>query len=403
MNREFLPEAVLGITLGLLLAVLAVYRTAKAPSKGVQARGAVVGVLLYPIIAAQVLVTDGLTAVGLVLLLVMVCLPVAGMVLAERTPWVEGPAAQVARALVSIGLSAAMLIAAAQTLSMLSLVDPRTLVVVLAAVTGLLVAAEGAVASGRIGSLAYWLLIVPIVLVLALAVFLGNVGQAVSPIIIIDGVPIATVAALMVAFLVLGAADDPLSGSHRDGAWSPVRVLSMVVAVVLLVVFGMLMFFGGAIIAPSVQFFVVPANIDALPGLAGVLLAVLTLLFAAVVAHALSGVRAVAGGGAGDIRLFALGVAAAVLVALIDPGLDWVVIVAALVAGSLFGATNPRGVLAGLVGAGVLAVVLTVTGAMTWGWWAALATAGVAVIGRVLSTGPHQPSLPERQPEEVTG
>jgi membrane protein implicated in regulation of membrane protease activity len=92
-----------------------------------------------------------------------------------------------------------------------------------------------------------------------------------------------------------------------------------------------------------------------------------------------------------------------VLVALVNPGLHWVVIATALVAASLFGSTNSRGVVGGLVGAAVLLVVLTVTGAMQWGWWAALAVAAVAVAGRLLSTGAEPPVEAERQPEALTG
>jgi len=187
----------------------------------------------------------------------------------------------------------------------------------------------------------------------------------------------------MVAFLVLGTADTALAASHRIGGWSPVRVLGGVFGVVILIVFGLLMFFGGAVIAPTIQFFVVPANIDALPGLAGVLLAVLTLLFAAVVAGALAGLRPTAD--AAGLGWLIGGAAIAAGVALLDPGLDWVVVATALAAASLALATTARGVLCGLIGAGVLIVVLTVTGAMTWSWWAALAIVVVAVVGRLLS------------------
>lgn len=401
MNREFLPEAVAGITVGLLLAVLAVYRTSKAPSAGVMARGGMIAILLYAIIASQVLVTDGLTAIGMVLLLIMVCLPVVGMMLAERETRVAGTGPDVARIIVSIGLVAAMLIAAAQTLSTLSRVDPRTLVVVLAVVTGLLVALEGGRASGRIGSLAVWLLIVPIVLCLALGFLLGSVGQAVSPIIRTGGVPVATVVCLMVAFVVLGAADAGLAASHRAGGWSPVRVLGGVFVVLILLVFSMLMFFGGAIIAPTVQFFVVPANIDALPGLAGVLLAVLSLLFAAVVASALSGLRPVAE--SASVRTFVLGAAAAVVVALVNPGLEWVVIATGLVAAAVALARTARGVLGGLVAAAVVIVVLTLTGSMTWGWWSALGIAAVAGVGWALSLGAPQPEVQQEEHESLTG
>lgn len=399
MNREFLPEAVLGITVGLLLAVLAVYRTAKAPKAGALARGGMITVLLYAVIASQVLVTDGLTIIGLVLLLVMVCVPVGGMLLAERgAPALTGSAATATRVVVSIGLAAAMLIAAAQTLSMLSLVDPRTLVVVLAAVAGLLVALDGLRASGRIGSLAVWLLIVPILLSLALGFLLGTIGQAVSPIIRTGGVPVATVVCLIVTFVVLGAADGGLAASHRLGGWSPVRVLGAVFLVVILIVVGLLMFFGGAIIAPSVQFFVIPANLNAIPGPAGLILAVLTLLFAALVASALAGLLPVAGESAAtpaepavaaparaEVRLVAAGAGAAVLVALVNPGMDWMVIAASLAAAALAVATSERGVRIGLAGAVVLVVVLTLTGTMSWGWWPALAVVAVAAVSRVAS------------------
>ena len=419
MNREFLPEAVIGITVGLLLAVLAVYRTKKAPSSGVMTREGMISILLYAIVAAQVLVRDGMTIIGLVLLLVMVCLPVVGMMLVARGPRVAGTPARVGRTIVSVGLAAAMLIAAGQTLSMLSLVDPRTLVIVLAAVTGLLVAFDGMRAAGRIGSLAVWLLTVPILLTLVLGFLLGNAGQAVSPIIRTGGVPIATVVSLMAAFLVLGAADSALAASHKAAGWSPVRVLGGVFVVVILIAFGMLMFFGGAIVAPTVQFFVIPANLDALPGLAGVILAVLTMLFAAIVASALSGLLAVgvgadeaavadqsdAGDGevvvrpaaqATDLRLFGIGVGVALLIALVNPSMEWVVIATSLAAAAVATATAARGVLIGLVVAGVLVVVLTVTGSMTWGLWTVLSVAGVAIVARAVS-GPATPTA------EVTG
>ena len=116
-----------------------------------------------------------------------------------------------------------MLIAAGQTLATLCRVDPRTTVVVLAALTGFVVAAEGLRASGRIGSLAVWLLIVPIVICLALGVLLGNVGQAVSPIIVTPGLSWSTVTALVIAFLMIGSADVGLVASRRAGGWSAVR------------------------------------------------------------------------------------------------------------------------------------------------------------------------------------
>lgn len=402
MNREFLPEAVLGITVALLLAVLAVYRTKKAPSSGVAFRGGVIATLLYGIVAAQVLVTDGLTIIGLVLLLVLLAMPVAGMVLADRMGRVEGAAATAGRAAVGVGLAAAMLIAAGQTLAMLGLVDPRTTVVVIALVTGLLVALEGLRASGRISSLALWLLIVPILLCLALGILLGSFGQAVNSIIVTPGLSIAAFICLLVAFLVLGAADAALAASRAEGGWSPVRLLGVVFAVVVLLVLGMLMFFGGAVLAPTVQFFVVPANLNALPGLAGVILAILALLFAAFVASSLAGVGAAAGqvpGSAGHTRAVAVGAVCAAALALIDPGMGQVVVFVALVAAAVAAGRSERGVRAGLIAALVGIVVLVLAGALGWGWWSALAIVAVALVAR-LGSGEVRPEPQTRSGQE---
>lgn len=386
MNREFLPEAVVGITLALLLAVLAVYRTTKETPKPVMSRGAVMALLTYAVIAAQALVTTGLTLLGLVVLLILVALPVAGMVLVTRMGW-ELPGGSrgsgLAGDLVSVGLAAAMLIAAGQTLSMLGLVDPRTVVIVLAVVAALLVARNGLAGSSRIASLAVWLLILPILISLALGVFLGGFGEVVSPIITVDGMSPAVVVFLALAFLVIGATHVSLRAACDGAGPAPGRVFGFTYAILLLLTIGALMFLGGAIVAPSVQFFVVPANLDAVPGLAGVVLAVLTLLFAALVANAFAGLRPKSD--SGDVRLFAAGAGLAAVVALVDPGLDWVVVATALVAAGVAAATTDRGVSVGLAAAAVAVVVLTFTGAATYGWWAVVALVVVAAVGAVAS------------------
>ncbi len=388
MNREFLLEAALGITAGLLLAVLAVYRTTRPPTPGVMRRAGMVGLLLYALIAAQVLVRQGMTWLGVLLLLVLIGVAQAGALGGRgRT---SGPAAARIRQLVGVGLMAAMLIAAGQTLSMIGIVDPRVVVVVVAVVTALLVAREELAASGRIGSLAVWLLVIPVLISLALGLLLGDPGQATGPIIDVTGVQWATALGLVVAFIVLGRADPGLRAITDDQAGVPARMLVGVGLVVLLICVGLLMFFGGAIVAPSMQFFVVPANIDALPGLAGALIAVLTLLFAGLVSVTLGGVRSLGGG----TRWMALAAGAAVVVALVDPGLDWVVVATSLVAAGLVAARSDRGAVVGL-GAAVLAiVVLTVTGTMEVGWQSALATALVALVGAVIPASSEKSASP---------
>jgi hypothetical protein len=378
MNREFLPEAVLGISIGLLLAVFAVYRTTKAPSTGVLRRAGMIGLLVYALIAAQVLVRQGMTWIGTLLLLVLLGV-VTFAALAGRSRAAQGPTADWARRLVGVGLTAAMLIAAGQTLSMVGLVDPRVVVVVVAVLAGLLVAREALVASGRTGSLAMWLMIVPVLISLALGVLLGDPGQAASPIIEVTGVQWASALGLVVAFIALGWSDPGLAANGEGRTGVPTRMLVGAGLVVLLICAGLLMFFGGAVLAPSMQFFVVPANIDALPGLAGVLIAVLTVLFTALVASTLSGVRHLDDG----VRWTAIGAVAAVVLALFDPGLDWVVLATSLVAASLLGSRVERGTQVGLAVATVGVVVLSWTGHMTFGWQSAGAIALVAAAAAV--------------------
>lgn len=286
-----------------------------------------------------------------------------------------------------------MLIAAGQTLSLLGLMDPRVLVVVIALVTALLVAQEGLAASSRIGSLALWLLIVPVLIALALGFLLGNAGQAVNAIIEVDGPSLGQVSALAVAFPVLGWADAGLATTNARSGWSPLRVLGGVIGVVILIAFGLLMFFGGAILSPTMQFFVVPANIDALPGLAGILLAILTVLFAALVASPLNGLRIE---GDDSWRWVAIGAALAVVLGLLDPGLDQVVVAASLVAAAVVAARSPRGVIVGLIAATIAVVVLAATGDLAFDWPSTLAV--LIVLGAGAVPAPTSRAASEREP-----
>ena len=382
MNREFLLEAVLGITVGLLLSVVAVYRTANPPSAGVLRRAGMVGLLVYALLGAQVLVRQGMTWIGVLFLLVLLVIA-AFSALAGQQRAVGGPVSDWARRLIGVGLTAAMLIAARQTLSMIGLVDPRVVVIVVAGLASLLVAREALVASGRIGSLAMWLMILPVLICLALGVLLGDPSQSVAPIIDVTGVQWASALGLVVAFAALGWTDPGMAATGEGRSGVPVRMLVGVGLVVLLICAGLLMFFGGAVVAPSMQFFVVPANIDALPGLAGVLIAALTVLFTALVTGALNGVRRLDAG----TRWLMIAAVAAVVLALIDPGLDWVVIATSLVAAGLVGSRAERGTQVGLAAAVIGIAVLTWTGYMSFGWQSALAAALVAGVAAVVPAG----------------
>ena len=436
MNRELLLEASLGLTVGLLVVVLAAFRSGRSPRPGVTRRAAMMGLLTYAIIAAPVLTVSGMTALGMIVLVVIVALALAGSLLSRRfAPISDGPAHGYVQGLVGSGVAAILLIAAAQTLSLISRVDPRVLVLVLGVVVALLVAGQGLAASGRIGSVAMWLMIVPIVISLALGFLLGDVSAVVSPIRIGAEIPYVAILAVAVAIFALGWVDGGLRATNAVGRWSPLRVLIWVAVVIVAIILGLLMFLGGIVFAPSMEFFVVPANIDALPGLAGVLLAVLTVMFAALVAGVLAGVGALPGGVRAGVGAQAgarvgdessvraaepdgdeaavpvasawvwTGAGIAIVVALIDPGSQQLVVGAGLLAAGLIGAQVSRarsaaGVIAGVVSTIVAIVVLALLDQLRLGWGSIVATLLVSLLALLAGrlTGSREVSGSESVP-----
>lgn len=422
MNREIVLEATLGITVGLIVAAIAVFRSKRVPGAGAFRRAAMLGILTYAVIAAPIFTPPGMSVLGMIALLVVVGLALAGSLLAPQLVAPQPVAQRGVQGLVGTGVAAILLIAAGQTLALLSRLDPRVIVVVVAVTAALLVAGQGLVASSRISSVAMWLLIVPILIALALGFLLGNVSVLASPSRIGDGTPWVAILAVALLIFALGWVDNSLLAGRRAGKWSPLRVLVWVMVVLVLVLVGLLMFFGGVMFAPSMEFFVVPANIDALPGLAGVLLAIVTVLFAALVASALTGVgglgldrqsesapaEASAGPTVGDSTVAAEpnvtvrpiwvwgSAAIAVIVALIDPGSQAILIAVGLLAAGLVGAQlgggdAARGAITGLVATLVGVVVLVVIGRLELGWASIIVAVAVALVGFLVSRfGPNQ-------------
>lgn len=426
MNRESLIEMAVGITAGLLIVVIAAYRSKRAPKPGVLRRHAMLALLTYAIIAAPVFTPTGMTFLGLLGLLIVVVLGFLGASLAGRFSTTDDQGGlRYAQALVSTGVAAVLLIATGQTLSLVGRVDPRVTVIVVGVVAALLVAAQGLVASSRISSLTVWLLLVPIFISLVLGFMLGSVPVVFSPIRVIDAAPIASIVAVAVAVFLLGWADNSLAATARIARWSPIRVLSWTIVVMLLVFGGLLMFFGGAIFAPSMEFFVVPSNIDALPGLAAIILAVLTVLFSALVANALnsagmlgSGSPKLVGADASaadqveldDPRFAAapawvwISAAIAIVVALIDPASDRVLVFTALIAAAVVGAQAARGnssraTYAGVIVAVVVTIVLAAAGQLQLGWWAIAGMVITFIIA--FAVGKFGAAAPSPQPQTV--
>lgn len=411
MNRDITLEASIAIAVGLLIVTWAAFRSTNPPTPSAMRRGGMAATLTYAVLAVPILATRGLTLIGLIVLLIATALAfTAGAYSLHRSQTGDGAVApettpeRYARCGVSIGVAAVLLIAAGQTLSLLSGLDPRIIVLAIAVAAAWIVYAQGLAATHRVGSVTMWFLIIPIVLCLALGIYLGSPGVVITPIRDVDGVTVAGGVGIVVLLIVIGWADNTLRNSALIGHWSRWRTLAGPLIAAALIVIGLLMLLGGAVLVPSMEFFTVPANLDMIPGLAGGALAILTILFTALVAHAFSGAAragitetpaeqndefAVA-----PAWLLGAAITAGVL-SLLDPGAGFLLLLTALVAAALMGTqlaaqTGGPGRAVGLaigVVAGVIAViVLFLTGQTGIGWWTSLALVVTAVAAFVAAT-----------------
>lgn len=387
MNNEVLLPAVLGITIALMLVVVTAYRSSKPPSDGAWRRATAAGLLVYAVAAVPFFARGGLTLPWLMVLVAVVSSAlIAPLLGVDRDGRTRGETTT--RAITGVALTAVMLISAGQTLALLTRIDPRAVVVVLALVTGLIVGIQGMASAGRIGSTTTWLLIVPIAVSLALGFFLGGFGEVVSPIVPVAGPSVGTVVGVAIAVFAIAWADPAmncLTARFAGQTASLAKIAVCALTIVLLVALGQLMFLGGSVLAPSMQFFVVPANIDILPALAAVLLAVVTMTMAALVTIPLAGM-----GELGGPRWVTGGAVVATVLALLDPGAEQILVVAGLAGAALIGAQlgggNPdRGSLVGLGAGLVVLAALALLGQWELGLGSALATAVIAAVGFAVS------------------
>lgn len=296
MNRDIALEASLALALAFLIVTWAAFRSPRPPGPGAMRRGGIAAVLVYAVLAVPVLASSGLALAGLLVLLVVMGLAFLAAVFAlDRSRTAAGAAApesaveRSVRFAVSTGITAVLLISAGQTLSLLSRLDPRIIVLAITVVAGYLVYAQQLAATHRIGSTAMWFMIVPVVLSLAVGFYLGGLGVLASPVRLVDGLSASAGVGIAVVMIVIGWADNTLRTSALVGRWSRPRTLGGALLIVALIVIGVMMLLGGAVLVPSMEFFTIPANLDMLPGLAGLMLMILTILFTALVAHALLG------------------------------------------------------------------------------------------------------------------
>jgi hypothetical protein len=225
------------------------------------------------------------------------------------------------------------------------------------------------------------------VIVVALALFLGTLSDLASPVVSGPGIPAAGLLFLAGGALVIGL-NDPATRVFASAASSRSRVVGMIVAAGLVGVLlaAIALFFGGSFFAPSLQFFVLPANFDLIPGGLFVAMLVISLIMAAPIGNLVATLATDPDGGARTLWWPAAGaVAIAAAIAALTPGSERTAAVVALLtaapAGALVRGRDPSRALIGLAVAAVLIIALILTGNLGFGWPALLGLIATVLAG----------------------
>lgn len=405
MNRTYLVEAVLGVTVGLLLTVVLSF-LGKRDTSPLRQRRAIVSGLIYAVIVVPLVVRSGMTLVGLALTAALLCLPFAGALLAGRLN-LPAPSGWFAL-LVPLGLAGVVVIASGQTLAVMGLLDPRMVVIAVAALAVLVTVGGGLIGVLKVTSWAVWLMIVPVILAVVLGFAISSPGAAVSATVGVPGPGAGQWLSMAVVLLVLGAVDPILRASLAD---HPVRALAGLLAVVLLGGGGLLMFYAGSIISPSLQFSTLVANLDIVPGPMLLLLTVFTVLFVGALASVLQSAGEQVDIAKPPLVAVAL-VVGAVILAMLGAGLEHLAVVAGLLAAGQTGAgvagagrvgRSERASWVVLAAAALATVVLAVTSQLAFGWAAVAAVVILAAIGWAAGRVDRREPVPARDAVDAIG
>lgn len=269
MNRPFLLEVVLGVTLAVFLAA-ALASTATGRGAPWPRRGLVVSALVYAVLLVPLAFDAGVTLPILLGVLVLLLLPLVGSVLAGRValrrPTPQHPAVTSVRAGVAVGLLTIVLTSVGQGLGLASRLDPRVLVLAVALTGAVVAIVNGVLGVSRVGTWAAAVFPVGLALVIAVAVLVGSPQYLLEPTVEVPGPGVGEWFAWAVAMVVLGWADPAL---RRTNTGLPLAALRAGVGLLLVTgVFGLalLVFLGGSAQGPSLALFTLPANLDVVPG-----------------------------------------------------------------------------------------------------------------------------------------
>lgn len=342
----------------------------------------------YAIVASAWATLGGVNLLGAALLALITVVPLLAVTATSRPVTPRGWPSMVA----ALGLTTLLLIAAGQTLSLLGRVN-QVMAIVAVGLAGLLIGLIGGLrGAGRLGAWLFWALVVVTVIVVALALFLGTLSDLASPVVSSPGIPGVGLLFLAAGALVIGL-NDPATRVFASEASPRSRVVGVIVTAGLVVVLlaGMALFYGGSFFAPSLQFFVLPANVDLIPGGLFLAMLVISMMMAAPIGNLVATLAADPDDVASPRWSLPVGgVAIAVVIAALAPGSERTAVVLALLvaapAGALMmGRDHARAVI-GLAVAVVAIIALIVTRDLEFGWPALLGLI-VTVLAGALSGG----------------
>ncbi len=389
----------------LILAVLAITAGVRNSDKRAQrANGGpasiFVAALAYVVVLSPVVIPYGLVLATILLLIVVVALPAIGSGLAVRTREQLGEKARQVHDWAGVVLAFALLAGILETGgSVLSLMGGVNRIVA-TAVIGLAGAgyllAQGREAASRTSRWTIAIAFVIPVLVLLLGGVVGKPATLADSLVPFQALPLGTAAALVLSVVACGFLD-PSMGLVLRGADKPGKAAlwGAVIAGAFVLVFGLglVLFYGGAYVAPTLQAFLLAAAPAIVVGYF-MFFAVFVLASAADTQLAASSEVAAEATSLRRRRpITAVIVLLAILLAIFVPAPGQIFAVAAMIVTAAFGAILPAasgkmpdlaalpGTIVGIVGAAIVAVIMGITSALTFN----TATVVCLVVAFVLS------------------
>lgn len=303
--------------------------------------------MAYVIILVGTMSSQGITLVSTFVLALMAVLPaVAALVTRNLCPTAGPRAAPVlgaASVTVALSLVTALLATAGGLLSLVGNVNRYVAIAAVGVCCAVYLLARGRQGANRTSR---WSIVFGVfaVLVLAVGFAVASPSVLVSPLVPYAPTDWWGVLAMAIAVAAMGIFDPVLRLAVRDAVAATRTVVVGSVVLVVFVMFmgvGAAMFFGGATVAPSLQFLTVFAVLPAI--VLGVLLCFVTFLFAAIADSLLAAGSEIAAGRSssgrqGMILLLALG---SVIVAMVFPNPEAIMMIGALIACASFGSLVP--------------------------------------------------------------